>query len=88
MKFIQSITIEDHENWNAEEKILLYVPTINASKGVADGNYNRHFNIEIIQKCTIAAHQSLPSEATRTRTRRKNYFPTFQVSASRKVLEM
>ena len=36
-QFIQSTTIRGHGSWNAEEKILLHVPTLNVSKGVANG---------------------------------------------------
>ena len=34
LQFIQSTTMQGHENWNAEEKILLYVPTLHGSEGV------------------------------------------------------
>ena len=34
LQLIQSTTNRGNERWNAEEKILLYVPILNASEGV------------------------------------------------------
>ena len=52
----KSTTNRAHENLNAEEKLLRYVPTPNASESVGNGHYSGQLNIEFIQKCTNAAH--------------------------------
>ena len=85
---MQSTTIRGHENWNAEAKILHYVPTLNASEGVGSGTKmdNLRMNPHRFAHCVPSNPQ--PSEAKKIGTQKKRYFSALQLSTPRKVLEM
>ena len=68
---MQSKTIQDQEKWNEEEKILLHIPTQNASKGVGNlttisdpimNSSYRSAQLQFIQSTTIRGYENLIAE--------------------------
>ena len=82
LQLIQSTTIRDHENMNAEEKKLPYVSSLNSSEGVGNGiTVNNSEFIRKVHNCNSSNPQQ--SEAIRIRTRKKKillYVPTLNAS--------